>query len=253
MELRLDTKTALVTGSSKGIGLAIARRLAEAGANVMLSSRKAEGLAAAADTLAGLDGEVAWHVANAGDPEQAKACVAATVDRFGRLDILVNNAATSPYYGPLLGIEPSQAAKTVEVNQSGVLWWTQEAVKAMGPQGGTVLNIASVGGLESEPGIGWYNATKAAVIHLTHQLAYELAPTVRVNAIAPGLIRTDFSRVLLARDNAVAGRIPLGRVGEPDDIAPTALFLVSDAASWITGTVVVIDGGATSLPSGAVA
>ena len=221
----------------------------------MLSSRNAEALEEAASGLAGADGDVAWFAANAGDPEQASACVAATLERFGSLDILVNNAATNPHFGPLLDIDRPRAMKTVEVNQFGVLAWCQAAHRsAMAEHGGTILNIASVGGLGPEPGIGWYNATKAAVIHLTRQLAYELAPSVRVNAIAPGLVRTYFARALWEpREDLVAGHIPLGRIGEPDDIATAALFLVSDAASWITGSVLTVDGGATSQPSGGVA
>ena len=253
MDLRLDGKTALVTGSSRGIGLAIARRFAEAGASVMLTSRRAEGLAQAAASLEGVGGPVAWQAAHAADPEQARACVAATVERFGSLDVLVNNAATNPHYGPMVTIDPGQAMKTVEVNQAGPLWWCQAARPALAERNGSVVNIVSVGGLESEPGIGWYNATKAALIHMTHQLAYELAPSVRVNAVAPGLVRTAFSQVLVELEEQVASRIPMGRIGEPDDIAPAVLFLASDAARWITGTVVVVDGGATSVPSGAVA
>lgn len=254
MEIRLDGKVALVTGASRGIGLAIARRYAEAGASVMLSSRKPDALEEAAAGFAGLDGEVAWFAAHAGRPEEAEACVAATIERFGALDILVNNAATNPHFGPVLDISREQASKTVEVNQLGVLAWCQAAYRAsLGDRGGSILNIASVGGLGPEPGIGWYNVTKASVIHLTKQLAYELAPTVRVNALAPGLVRTHFARALWEpNEKLVAAHIPLGRIGEPDDIATPALFLVSDAASWVTGEVLVVDGGATSRPSGGV-
>jgi NAD(P)-dependent dehydrogenase (short-subunit alcohol dehydrogenase family) len=255
MDIRLDGKVALVTGASRGIGLAIARRYAEAGAAVMLSSRKADALEEAASVLAGLDGPVAWHVAHAGDDAQAEACVEATIERFGALDILVNNAATNPHFGPMLDIDRAQALKTVEVNQMGVLAWCRAAWRAwLAEQGGSILNIASVGGLGAEPGIGWYNATKAAVIHMTKQLACELAPGVRVNALAPGLVRTRFARALWEPHEAqVAARLPMRRIGEPDDIAAAALFLVSDAASWITGEVLVVDGGATAKPSGGVA
>jgi NAD(P)-dependent dehydrogenase (short-subunit alcohol dehydrogenase family) len=254
MELRLDGKVALVTGASRGIGLAIAHRFAEAGASVMISSRKPDALEAAASELAGLDGEVDWHAAHAGRPEDAEACVAAAIARFGALDILVNNAATNPHFGPMIEVGRAQALKTVEVNQLGVLTWCQAAHRAsFGEHGGSILNIASVGGLGPEPGIGWYNATKAAVVHVTRQLAYELAPNVRVNALAPGLVRTHFARALWEpHEELVTAHIPLRRIGEPDDIAAAALFLVSDAASWITGEVLVVDGGATSQPAGGV-
>ncbi len=255
MDIRLDGKVALVTGASRGIGLAIARRLAESGAAVMLSSRKAEALEEAAAGLDGVGGPVTWHVAHAGDPRQAAACVDACMERFGALDVLVNNAATNPHFGPMLDIDEARAKKTVEVNQLGVLWWCQAAWRsAMAERGGAILNVASVGGLGPEPGIGWYNATKAAVIHVTKQLAYELAPRVRVNAVAPGLVRTHFARALWEPfEEKVAARLPLRRIGEPDDIATAALFLVSDAASWMTGEVLVVDGGATASPSGGVA
>jgi len=256
MELRLDGKTALVTGSSRGIGQAIAEAFADAGASVMLSSRKADGLAAAKaaiDTATGdRAGEVAWQVANAGDPTQAEACVAATVERFGAVDILVNNAVTNPYYGPMIELDSERADKTVRVNQTGYLEWTQAAWRAwMAEHGGAVLNLASIGGMAVEPGIGWYNVTKAAVIHLTSQLAGELGPKVRVNALAPGLMKTEFARALWEpAEEAIAGRLPTRRLGLPADIAAAALFLCSDAASWITGETLVIDGGALCVPSG---
>jgi NAD(P)-dependent dehydrogenase (short-subunit alcohol dehydrogenase family) len=254
VELRLDGKTALVTGGSRGIGLAIARRFAEAGAQVMLSSRKADALAEAAASLERLDGSVSWHAAHAGDPEQAEACVAATLDRFGGLDVLVNNAATNPYYGPMVDIDRARAIKTLEVNQLGVLAWSQAAYRAaLAERGGSILNLSSVGGLGPEPGIGWYDVTKAAVIHITRQLAYELAPGVRVNALAPGLVKTDLARSIWeGNEDRIAAHIPLRRLGEPDDIAAAALFLASDAASWITGQVLVVDGGTTTQPSGGI-
>lgn len=254
MELRLDGKAALVTGGSRGIGLAIARRFAGAGAQVMLSARTAGTLAEATVSLGGLDGPVAWFAAHAGDPEQAEACVTATVERFGGLDILVNNAATNPYYGPMIDLDRARAVKTFEVNQLGVLAWSQAAWRAaMSRHGGCMVNVASVGGLGPEPGIGWYNVTKAAVIHITRQLSYELAPGVRVNALAPGLVTTDLARALWeGREERIAGQIPLRRLGKPDDIAGAALFLASDAASWITGQVLVVDGGTTTRPTGGV-
>lgn len=254
MEMRLDGKVALVTGGSRGIGHAIARRFAEAGADVMLSSRKPEALDEAAAALAGLPGKVAWFAAHAADADAAQACVAATVDRFGAVDILVNNAATNPYFGGLMDLDAARAEKTLQVNQQALLTWTQCAWRAsMGERGGSVLNVSSVGGLSVEPGIGWYNVTKAAVAHLTRQLAYELGPAVRVNALAPGLVKTQFARTLWeAAGDAVAARLPLRRIGEPDDVAKAALFLASDAAAWITGAVLVVDGGALALPSGGV-
>ena len=254
MDLRLENRTALVTGSSRGIGLGIARRFAEAGAAVMLTSRKADGLEVAAASLAGLDGPVDWRVAHAGDPEQAEAAVAETIERFGRLDILVNNAAANPHFGNMIDIGRTAAEKTVDVNLLGVLAWCQAAWRgALAEHGGSIINISSVGGLGPEPGIGWYNVTKAAVIHVTKQLAYELGPGVRVNALAPGLVKTDFARVLWeTHEDAIAARLPLGRLGMPDDIATAALFLASDASSWLTGQVIVVDGGATAAPSGGV-
>ena len=256
MELRLDGKTALVTGGSRGIGQAIAMTFAEAGASVMVSSRNAEGLetsvAEIRSHLGDGAGEVAWAVANAGDPEQAEACVAATVDLFDRVDILVNNAATNPYFGPIIDIDQGRADKTVRVNQSGYLEWTQAALRAgMSVHGGAVLNIASIGGMTVEGGIGWYNVTKAAVIHLTAQLAGELGPRVRVNGIAPGLVKTQLARALWeAGEEKISERLPTRRLGIPADIANAALFLCSDAASWITGETLVVDGGSLCMASG---
>ena len=243
MDLRLDGKVALVTGASKGIGKAIAASYAEAGAKVMLSSRKQDALEAAASEM---KGETAVYAANAGDPEQAAACVSATIEQFGGLDILVNNAATNPYMGPAIDVDLGRFDKTVQVNYRGPLVWMQEAWKqAMKERGGNIINISSIGGMTFGGLIGTYDTTKAALIHMTRHLATELAPQVRVNAISPGLVKTDFARALWEpAPDAVAKMTPLKRLGEPEDIANGALFLASDLASWITGHVLVIDGGA---------
>jgi NAD(P)-dependent dehydrogenase (short-subunit alcohol dehydrogenase family) len=180
--------------------------------------------------------------------------VAATIEHFGRLDILVNNAATNPYYGATLDVDPGQFDKTFEVNLRGPLFWCREAYRqALRERPGVIINIASVGGLRSEYGLGIYNLTKAALIHLTRQLANELGPS-RVVGIAPGLVRTDFAKLLI--DNfgeALERGLPLQRLGEPDDIANLAVFLASDRASWITGETYVIDGGAGVRGGGTIA
>ncbi len=252
MELRLDGKVAVVTGGSRGIGLATAKRLAEAGARVMITSRKKEALAEAVATI---EGEAAYFVANAGRPEEAEACVEETLRRFGSLDVLVNNAATNPYYGPLAEIDLPRAEKIIQLNQTAVLVWSQLAVRAsMRENGGAIVNVSSIGGMSVEPGIGWYNVTKAAVLHLTRQLAAELGPRVRVNCVAPGLVRTHLARALWEDgEKAISARLPLRRIGEPDDIAKVILFLTSEAAGWMTGQTVVVDGGAMATPSGGVA
>ena len=243
MEISLKGKVAIVTGASRGIGRAIAATYAAAGAQVMLSSRKIEALDEAASTM---EGEVATFAANAGEPDQAQACVEATMERFGRVDILVNNAATNPYMGKSIDIDLGRYDKTMQVNLRGPMVWTQAAWQAsMKQHGGAVLNIASVGGLSIEKTIGIYNTTKAALLYLTRTLAAELGPKVRVNALAPGLVKTDFARALWEpNEELVAKGVPLRRLGEPQDIANAALFLVSDLASWITGQHLVVDGGA---------
>ena len=238
----LSGKVALVTGASKGIGAAIAKILAESGASVMLSSRKIEALEEMAATI---KGDTAVHAAHAGRPEEAQACVAATIERFGGLDILVNNAATNPYYGRAIDIDLPRFDKTIEVNLRGPLIWTQEAWRqSMETNGGVVLNISSIGGLQYAGPIGIYDLTKAGLIHLTKHLSSELGPGVRVNAIAPGLVKTDFARALWEPGGEDAPRPwPLRRIGQPEDIANAALYLCSDLSSWVTGEVLVVDGG----------
>lgn len=249
MDIRLDGQVALVTGASKGIGKAIATVLAESGAKVVLSSRKQDALEAAA---AEIDGETSVFAANAGDPEQAAAAVAHTMDTFGRVDVLVNNAATNPYMGPSIDIDLPRYDKTWEVNLRGPLVWAQECWKAsMQADGGAIINIASIGGMSVEPSIGIYNTTKAALIHLTKVLAADLSPGVRVNAIAPGLVKTDMARALWEpAEDQIAKRLPLHRLGEPEDIAHAALFLASELSSWMTGHTLVVDGGALIRPTG---
>ena len=242
MEISLKGKVALVTGASKGIGRAIAATMVASGAKVMLTSRKLDQLQAAA---AGMEGETEIFAANAGDTDAGRACVAATIERFGGLDILVNNAATNPYLGATLGVDEARFDKTFQVNLRGPLFWCQAAYdQAFKDKPGVIVNIASVGGLRAEGALGVYNLTKAALIHLTRQLAGEIGPT-RVVGIAPGLVKTDFAAYLV--DNfgeRLAQQLPTGRIGDPQDIANLAVFLASDAASWITGETVVIDGGA---------
>jgi NAD(P)-dependent dehydrogenase (short-subunit alcohol dehydrogenase family) len=242
MEISFEGKVALVTGASKGIGKAIAKTLAESGAKVMMSSRKEDQLRAAA---AEINGETEVFAANAGDVAAGRACIDATIERFGGLDILVNNAATNPYFGESLGVDEARFDKTFQVNLRGPLFWTQIAYeRALREKPGVILNIASVGGMRSEVGLSIYNLTNAALIHFTRQLASEIGPN-RVVGIAPGLVKTDFAAVLVDNfGDSLAKRLPLKRLGEPQDIANLATFLVSDAASWITGETYVIDGGA---------
>jgi NAD(P)-dependent dehydrogenase (short-subunit alcohol dehydrogenase family) len=243
MEISLDGKVALVTGASRGIGKAIAATMASSGAAVMLNSRKQDQLEAAA---AEMTGDVDVFAANAGDDGAGERAVLATIERFGQLDILVNNAATNPYYGPTMDVDEPRYDKTMQVNLKAPVMWCQAAWRhAFSERPGTILNVASVGGLRAaENGLGVYNVTKAAIIHLTRQLAAELGPT-RVVGIAPGLVKTDFAAFLVDNfGDELAARLPTGRLGEPQDIANLATFLVSDAAAWITGDTYVIDGGA---------
>lgn len=250
--ISLAGRTALVTGASRGIGLAIATMMARAGARVMLTSRHLDALETAAASIraeladAGVaDAPVEVFAANAGDVTAGAACVAATIERFGSLDVLVNNAATNPYYGDVLGVDEARYDKTFQVNLRGPLFWTRAAwEQALRDHPGVVINIASVGGLRAERGLGVYNLTKAALIHLTRQLAAEIGPS-RVVGIAPGLVQTDFASVLVERyGDRLAASLPTGRLGTPQDIANLATFLASDLASWITGETFVIDGGA---------
>jgi NAD(P)-dependent dehydrogenase (short-subunit alcohol dehydrogenase family) len=249
MQTGLKGKTALVTGASRGIGKAIAVAIAAEGGNVVLASRKQEALDAVAAEIreahpaAGVLAKAA-HVAR---EDQAKACVDAAVAEFGGIDVLVNNAGTNPYFGPMVDLDAVRAEKMVQINQFSIVQWTGLAWRAsMAERGGSIINIASVGGMATEIGIGYYNVTKAAVIHLTRQFAMELAPKVRVNGIAPGIVRTHLARALWEGNEEVLNKyMPLGRIGEPEDIATAAVFLAGDTSSWMTGQTLVIDGGST--------
>ena len=242
MDISLQGKTALVTGGSRGIGKAIAATFVRCGANVMIVSRKEDSLRATAEEIGG---SIAYMAANTGDVDSADKAVAATLEKFGSLDIFVNNAATNPYAGPMMEVDQSRYDKTFQVNLRGPVFWTQSVWNQwMKDHPGVIVNIASIGGLRTEASLGVYNLTKAAIIHMTRQLAGELGAT-RVVGVAPGLIVTDFAQMLV--DNfgeTLAKRLPTKRLGQPQDIANLVAFLASDLASWITGETYVIDGGA---------
>jgi NAD(P)-dependent dehydrogenase (short-subunit alcohol dehydrogenase family) len=239
---KLSGRTAIITGASRGIGLAIAQRLAADGANVVLTARKQESADAAAEQV---NGSAIGMAAHAVDEAAAKRCVETTIDRFGSIDILVNNAGTNPAYGPLIEQDHARFAKIFEVNLWAPLLWTSLAVKAwMGEHGGAIVNTASIGGMHQSPHMGLYNATKAALIHVTKQLALELSPRVRVNAVCPGVVRTRLAEALWKdHEEILSASTALERVGEPPDVAAAVAFLVSDESSWITGDTMVIDGG----------
>ena len=248
----LTGKVAVVTGASRGIGSAIANALAEQGARVVLSSRKQADLDAEAGRInAKFPGQAVGVAAHAGRQEDLEQLVKRVMDDFGRIDILVNNAANNPYFGPVVDAELAAWDKTFEVNLRGVFLLTKLVYHAsMDKHGGAVVNIASIGGIRPGLGLGVYNVTKAGVIMLTRQMALEMGGKVRVNAVAPGLVKTRFAEALWSNEailNRVTSMNPMGRIGEPDEIAGAVVFLVSDAASYVNGEVIVIDGGGGDL------
>jgi NAD(P)-dependent dehydrogenase (short-subunit alcohol dehydrogenase family) len=240
-------RVAVITGASRGIGLAIARELVRRGARVCLTARTPERLAEAVDTLGGAEVAVAVS-GKADDPDHQQEAVETAVASFGRLDMLVNNAAINPVYGPLADIDAAAAAKILAVNLLAPLAWIQRARAAwMDEHGGAIVNVASVAGLQrAAPGIGMYGVSKAALIRMTIELAAELGPKIRVNAVAPGVVKTKFATKLYeGRESEVAAAYPLQRLGEPADIAGAVAFLLSADAAWMTGQTVVLDGGLT--------
>jgi 3-oxoacyl-[acyl-carrier protein] reductase len=244
--LRLDGRVLLVTGGTRGIGRAVAEAAAAAGAGVAVLARKPHELDETADALRAVGAPVTTIAGSVGDPELAERAVAHTIEVLGRCDLLVNNAAINPVFGPLMDADMGAVAKVWDANIAGPLRFTRAAWhRWMRDHGGVIVNISSVGGLRPGPFIGAYNVSKAALLHLTRQLAQELAPRVRVNAVAPALVKTDMARALWEpNEEGMARSHALGRLGVPDDIASAVLFLCSDAASWITGEVLVVDGGA---------
>ena len=245
----LTGRAALVTGASRGIGHAIAAELLARGASVTITARKPDELTRAADGLAGqVDGDgdrVLALPGNTGDAAARADAVARTVERFGSLDVLVNNTGINPVFGPLMDADLDAVRKIFDVNVVAALGFVQEAHQAwMSSHGGSVVNIASVAGLRSTGVVAAYGASKAALIRLTEELAWQLGPGIRVNAVAPAVVRTRFSTALYEHgEQDVAAGYPMKRLGEPVDVARLVAFLVSDAASWITGETVRVDGG----------
>jgi NAD(P)-dependent dehydrogenase (short-subunit alcohol dehydrogenase family) len=244
--MRFAGKTAIVTGASRGIGLAIAGRLVAEGARVVITARKKEALDEAVASLGGP--EVALAVAGrADDTEHQVATVRQAVERFGSLDLLVNNTGINPWYGPLVELDLGVARKIVEVNCIAALSWVRQAHRVwMREHGGAVVNISSHSGVRPAPGVGFYGASKAMLVSITELLAVELGPDIRVNAVAPAVVKTRFAAALYeGREEQVAAAYPLKRLGEPADIAGAVAFLLSEDASWITGQLLVVDGGVT--------
>lgn len=246
---RFDGRVALITGASRGIGFAIAERLVAEGGSVVVTARKQEALDAAVAAL----GSNAVGVAGRADDADHRAAVYSLIaERFGHLDHLVNNAGINPAYGPLAEVGVDVMRKTLEVNVIAALEWAREAVGrgllgAASRPGASIVNVSSISGIAAAPGIGFYGVSKGALITLTLQESAEFAPGIRVNAVAPAVIKTDFAKALYeGREAEAAAQYPLKRLGEPSDVAGAVAFLLSDDAAWITGQTLVIDGGASA-------
>ncbi|MFE6925343.1 SDR family oxidoreductase [Nocardia sp. NPDC057663] len=243
---RFAGKTAIVTGASRGIGLGIAQRLVDDGAKVVITARKQEALDEAVQQLGGP--EHALGVAGrADDAAHQEDAVARAIETFGSVDLLVNNTGINPVYGPMIEMDLQAARKIIEVNCLAALSWTQQVHKAwMAEHGGAVVNVSSVAGIKPAPGIGFYGASKAMLTYITQELAVELGPRLRVNAVAPAVVKTKFATALYeGREQELAETYPLKRLGMPEDIAGAVAFLLSDDAAWITGQLLVLDGGVT--------
>src|SRR5215207_299237 len=245
MSGRFAGRTAIVTGASRGIGLAIAERLVVDGAKVVVTARKQEALDAAVARLGGHEHAVGV-AGHADDVDHQAEAVKRAIDVFGGADLLVNNTGINPVYGPLVELDLGAARKIFEVNVLSTLAWVQELCRTgLRERGGAIVNVSSVGAVRPSSAIAFYGITKAAMNHLALNLAAELAPTVRVNGVAPAVVKTRFARALYeGHEEETARQYPLGRLGVPEDVAGAVAFLVSDDASWITGQTLVIDGGA---------
>jgi len=246
--ITLQDKVAIVTGASRGIGAEIARQAAKAGAKVVVSSRKIEPLTEVAQQIEADGGEALPFACHTGKPEQIEALVEAATERFGKVDVLVNNAATNPYFGPMMNIEDWAWDKTFEVNVRGYFQMTRAVVRHIQKRKGTgaIVNVASVASFMAMPLQGVYAMTKAAVASMTKTLSVELGPDVRVNAVAPGLVDTKFASALTQNDEIFADvlkRTSLKRVGQPEDIAGIVLLLASDQGAYFNGAIVTCDGG----------
>ena len=246
---RFAGKVAIVTGASRGIGLGIAERLVADGAKVVITARKPEALAQAVAHL-GAD-NAAFVVGAADDASHQDETIATAMDRFGSLDFLVNNTGINPTYGRMIEMDLEPARKIFEVNVLAALSWAQKAYAAsLRDNGGAIVNVASVAGIKPAPMIGMYGASKSALIHVTEELALELAPTIRVNAVAPAVVKTKFAGALFeGREDEVAAAYPMKRLGVPSDIASVVAFLLSEDAAWMTGKCLEVDGG-LMLPGG---
>ena len=243
---RLEGRTAIITGASRGIGLAIAERIVAEGGRVVITARKTDALEEAVAHLGG-PGVALGIAGNAGVPQHQAEVVDAAIRTFGSLDHLVNNTGINPAYGPMVDLDIDVARKIVDTNVLAAIGWTQQAVKAwMGEHGGAIVNVSSMSAVTPAPMIGLYGASKAMLVSVTQLLAVELAPRIRVNAIAPAVVKTRFASALYeGREEQIAQTYPLQRLGEPEDIGGAVSFLLSQDAGWITGQTVVIDGGLT--------
>lgn len=251
MSGRFTGKAAIVTGASRGIGLAIAERLAADGADVVITARKAEPLEEAARSIGGPGRAIAVAGA-ADDPAHQGETVQRALEAFGRIDFFVNNTGINPVYGNLMDLELDAARKIVEVNCLAALAWVQHVHRAwMGEHGGAIVNVTSLGGILPPPGIGFYGASKAMLAHLTRQMALELGPGIRVNAVAPAVVKTKFAAALYeGREAQLAEKYPLKRLGVPEDIGSVVAFLLSGDAGWLTGQEIVVDGGGSVATGG---